>query len=114
MGLREYQRDQAVAIAASDLCGGRDLLIDSQPVRGKLYLISDQEAGELTAINRQRWALSVPYLSWLVLGFEFPQAQGQLNIDGAGVPEGFAAGVYQVVEVVGLDPSVYLILTRNF
>lgn len=114
MSLRDYQRNNAVTIMVSDLYGGRDLLIGGQYVRGKLLLISDQEAGDMTSVNQQRWTLSVPYLSWIALGFEFPQAQSQLEVGGGGLPDGFAAGAYQVVEVVGLDPTVTVILTRNF
>lgn len=101
---------------ASEYYGGRELLISGQPVRGKLLLISDAGSGKfnLTAINQQQWTLSVPYLSWLALGLEFPQAQSQLAVDGAELPDGFAAGTYQVVEVIGLDPNVNLVLSRNF
>jgi len=98
---------------ASDQYGGRELLINSQPVRGKLLLVSDQGADVFTAVNQQRWTLSVPYLSWLALGLEFPQAQSQLAVDGAELPAGFAAERYEVVEVIGLDPNVNLVLQKN-
>ena len=114
MDLRTYQRNTAVTLMASESYGGRDLLINGQPVRGKLLLISDQGAGVLTAVNQQQWTLSVPYLSWLSLGVQFPQAQSQLEVGGVGLPDGFAAGVYSVVDVVGLDPTVTVTLTRNF
>lgn len=114
MSLRDYQRNNAVTIMASDLYGGRDLLVSGHFVRGKILLISDQEAGDLTAVNQQRWTLSVPYLSWVALGLDFPQAQSQLVVDGTGLPDGFSAGKYQVVEVIGLDPNVNIVLTYNF
>ena len=114
MSLRDYQRNAAVDLMASDQYGGRELLINSHPVRGKLLLVSDQAAGELTAVNQQLWTLSVPYLSWLSLGIEFPQAQSQLEVGGAELPPGFVAGVYTVVNVDGYDPSVIVTLERNF
>lgn len=114
MSLRDYQRNNAVTIMASQSYGGRDLLINSQPVRGKLLLVSDQAAGDLTAVNQQQWTLSVPYLSWLGLGIEFPQAQSQLEIGGTELPPGFVGGVYTVVKVDGYDPSVIVTLERNF
>lgn len=114
MDLRTYQRDNAVTIMASESYGGYDLLINGKSVRGKLLLISDHGAGVLTAVNQQQWTLSVPYLSWLSLGVQFPQAQSQFEIGGDGLPDGFAVGAYQVVDVVGLDPTVTVTLTRNF
>lgn len=114
MDLRTYQRNNAVILMASESYGGRDLLINGHPVRGKLLLISDQGAGVLTAVNQQQWTLSVPYLSWQPLGVSFPQAQSQLEIGGVDLPEGFTSGAYQVVDVVGMDPTVTVTLTRNF
>lgn len=114
MDLRTYQRNNAVTLMAADSYGGRDLLINGQPVRGQLLLIIDQGAGVLTVVNQQQWTLSVPYLSWLSLGVQFPQAQSQVEVGGAGLPDGFAAGAYNVAEVVGLDPTVTVTLTRNF
>ena len=114
MDLRTYQRNNAVTIMASHMYGCRELLINSQSVRGKLLLISDQASGDMTAVNQQQWMLSVPYLSWLGLGIEFPQAQSQLEIGGTELPPEFAAGVYNVVSVRGTDPSVLVTLERNF
>lgn len=113
MDLRTYQRNNALTLMAAESYGGRDLLINGHHVRGKLLLISDQATDVFTAVNQQRWTLSVPYLSWLSLGVQFPQAQSQVEVGGAGLPEGFAAGAYNVVEVVGLDPTVTVTLTRN-
>jgi hypothetical protein len=116
MSLRDYQRTSALTLMASDAYGGRELLISGQSVRGKLSLISDVGSGKfnLTAINQQQWHLSVPYLSWLALGLEFPQAQSQLEVSGTELPPGFVAGVYAVVKVDGYDPSVIVTLERNF
>ncbi len=115
MSLRVLQRKVAVTLMASDSFGGRDLLINANPGRGKLALRKDTTAPAdwQTGVNQQRWLLSVPYLAWLSFGIEFPQAQSELTVAGADIPDGFKAGVYKVIEVVGLDPNVNVVLQKN-
>ena len=114
MDLRRLQRNLAVSLMASGSFGGRDLLINGQFVRGKLALRTDTAApvSWQTGVNQQQWLLSVPEPSWPL--DDPPQAQSELTVDGADIPDGFRAGVYKVIEVIGLDPNVNVVLLRNF
>jgi len=105
MDTKTLLRYLAKEIAASDKFLARDLLINGELVRGRLQLQQDQQSNgqDNTGINQQLWLLSVPEASWPL--DSTPQAQSKLNIDEIG---------YRVIEVLGTDPNINVLIMRNF